>query len=566
MLQPPLSIWSANGLPGHAGDVHAVLRGLLALLCLTSTVAYAQEPRLPKLAVLELSVEGNAIKLDDATGLTDVYRSQLAKSTADAVRFISKEKVFEILKSVEKVAATCTADCEIQTAREIGADYVATGSIALVGKKTVLVLEIKRSQDGAVMASENVTALPDELLDRVRPLADTLAKGFLGRLSQLAAQQPRPDQVRQGESAAWQAERDDTTLVAFTSEPPGASVEIDGRALCTTPCKKPVALGKHNVRMSKEHFAIRQDTVNVTMRAVVSWPLQSTLGTLLVDPGEPGLTIQIDGEMAGKTPLSAEVEAGRHSVELVSPCHAPASADVTVKAGERKTVSFKAQPLMGGLRVSVTDQNGDGVDGEVLLDGKPVGATHQALTVSTCGQLVVVRVDGVEIWRKNVQLRAKETVRLDAEVRIAVAEKSVARAPEVIPEREAVVRAPLRSENVEASPVFFRQLPPRTAAGWTLGLGIAATAAGLGTFIYGVVEASAYRTALNYDGSVVRGDLTFAEASARVNAIRSHQIIGGVIAGGGAIATAIGAVLFARGGDSVAISPSLNGIQLSGWF
>ena len=87
--------------------------------------------------------------VDGAVVLTDIVRTRVVTSAGGALRVLSKEKVFEILQQSGKAAASCTADCQIQTAREVGAEYIVTGTIAKAGGQLVMTLEAKRSRDGA---------------------------------------------------------------------------------------------------------------------------------------------------------------------------------------------------------------------------------------------------------------------------------------------------------------------------------------------------------------------------------------------------------------------------------
>ena len=96
---------------------------VLLLTCLPLSLD-AEAPAAPKVVVLELRPENKAIALDSAVVVTDIVRTRLVIDAGSALRVLSKEKVFEILQQSGKSAASCTADCQIQTAREVGADGV----------------------------------------------------------------------------------------------------------------------------------------------------------------------------------------------------------------------------------------------------------------------------------------------------------------------------------------------------------------------------------------------------------------------------------------------------------
>ena len=151
------------------------------LLALAPRPAHTQEPRVPFLAVLEFRVENKVVPLDTAATLANLVRSRVVHAAGGTLKLISREQVFEILSKANKSATQCTAECEVQTAREIGADYVLTGSISPLGDKAVLVLDVKKAKDGVTMASASAKALAkalDEKLDGVirELMADLLPK------------------------------------------------------------------------------------------------------------------------------------------------------------------------------------------------------------------------------------------------------------------------------------------------------------------------------------------------------------------------------------------------------
>ena len=169
---------------------------VLLLTCLPLSLD-AEAPAAPKVVVLELRPENKAIALDSAVVVTDIVRTRLVIDAGSALRVLSKEKVFEILQQSGKSAASCTADCQIQTAREVGAEYIVTGTIAKAGKRLVMTLEAKRSRDGAVLAAAQVMA-PDEdaLMGATAKGADELVADLLKKLAPDAAKADEKPSVR----------------------------------------------------------------------------------------------------------------------------------------------------------------------------------------------------------------------------------------------------------------------------------------------------------------------------------------------------------------------------------
>ena len=169
---------------------------VLLLACIPLTLG-AEAPPAPKVVVLELRPENKAIALDSAVVLTDIVRTRVVTSAGGALRVLSKEKVFEILQQSGKAAASCTADCQIQTAREVGAEYIVTGTIAKAGGQLVMTLEAKRSRDGAVLAAAQVMEENEKTLMKATGKgADELVADLLRKLAPEAAKNHDKPNVR----------------------------------------------------------------------------------------------------------------------------------------------------------------------------------------------------------------------------------------------------------------------------------------------------------------------------------------------------------------------------------
>ncbi len=139
--------------------------------------ATAQPRGRTKLAVLVL--EGRAMSTDEALALTDIFRARLTRNLQGVVDVVSKEKMFEILQSAGKRAQECTSDCQIETARIIGSEFVATATVSAVGSSFSVVAQVKRTRDGTSLAAQDVLVKSkDAIVDGVTGAADKLAADF----------------------------------------------------------------------------------------------------------------------------------------------------------------------------------------------------------------------------------------------------------------------------------------------------------------------------------------------------------------------------------------------------
>lgn len=145
----------------------------------------SRDGHVPLIGVLNLQVAGGSLKVDEAMGLTDVIRARLTRALGAGAKMLSREKVNEILQKSGKSGEQCTGECEVETGRVIGAEFVVTGHVASAGGRILLVVEIKRTRDGASVVAEDVTVkTAQQLVDDAPALVEKLAAEFAAAMSQ----------------------------------------------------------------------------------------------------------------------------------------------------------------------------------------------------------------------------------------------------------------------------------------------------------------------------------------------------------------------------------------------
>jgi len=171
-------------------------------------------------------------------------------------------------------------------------------------------------------------------------------------------------------------------LLSIDSEPPGASVTVDGKALGKTPLRDlPLQEGEHHLLLEEaRHLPLEQSLV-VTGRNVrqqLQLQLAPAWAQVTVDSLPPGARILVDGEAAGQTPATLEVLQGEHQLTLQLPSYADWQQTLNIKAGvdqDLGRVSLQSAP--GVLELS-SDPSG----ANVTLDGDFQGQTPLTLQVS----------------------------------------------------------------------------------------------------------------------------------------------------------------------------------------
>jgi len=109
-----------------------------------------------RLAVLEFS--GRSLEADVLGAFSDAVRGGAVDGlSAGDIKVMTRENMMTLLRDMGK--SECSeGDCEVETARNIGADFVISGSVVRVEDSYVVVLKLHETHQGTLLASETVQA------------------------------------------------------------------------------------------------------------------------------------------------------------------------------------------------------------------------------------------------------------------------------------------------------------------------------------------------------------------------------------------------------------------------
>jgi TolB-like protein len=110
----------------------------------------AAEP--PKIAILEFDI---AKGLDiDRIYFSDKVRG-VVRERAPNLFVRTRESVQTILAASSKVLADCDDECEVETGRKLGANYVVSGRLTKVGSRVALTMRLFNTGDAQLLASNS---------------------------------------------------------------------------------------------------------------------------------------------------------------------------------------------------------------------------------------------------------------------------------------------------------------------------------------------------------------------------------------------------------------------------
>ena len=192
--------------------------------------------------------------------------------------------------------------------------------------------------------------------------------------------------------------------ISFTSQPPGATVEVSGSRIGTTPLTANLMEGSHTFTlMLKGHKPYRSRLAVVTGEAqtLPNARLPVADGLLTVESNPPGATVTVDGVYGGETPLTVDLEPGvAHEVEVSRAGYETQTQQARIESGSEETLSIELAPLLGELEVVCDPPNA-----VLYVNGEAHGAANQTLSLIALPQQIEVRKGGYETFTTTLTPR-----------------------------------------------------------------------------------------------------------------------------------------------------------------
>ena len=295
-----------------------------------------------------------------------------ALDTLDSLQWsiITRENMMQILDDMGKDLDCVSGSCEVEVARNIGADVVISGMLSQVDDVYLLSLKLHDSGSGKLLAMETVQA--KEKVDLVEKTftasGELLVKGLNLEL--------------------------ESELVWLTvTTKPTAALFLDGERICEkTPCRRQVQTGTHEMRLESKSFMPLTETIEVNEKMEITRNLEYSKAQLQVE-GLEGMMLHLDGEPWGKAPIWAQVEAGEHEITIEDPCFEGKTVKFSVQEGESRSIWMNASPIETRLRVEALDSAGRVKKAEVYLRNTLVGSSAEVLNVPLCTKGSEFRVE-----------------------------------------------------------------------------------------------------------------------------------------------------------------------------
>lgn len=149
------------------------------------------------------------------------------------------------------------------------------------------------------------------------------------------------------------------TQLSVTSEPAGATVELDGTKLGVTPWTGPVKAGPHQLAVVLDGYRDGVEQLTLAPRALTSrsFTLEAKTAAVYIETKPQGAEVEVDGVKRGLTPVTVSLLQGKHVVTLRRAGFEPLRAENVVSSA--KPVTWKwdlAVAPDGGSRAAPAPQ------------------------------------------------------------------------------------------------------------------------------------------------------------------------------------------------------------------
>jgi hypothetical protein len=390
----------------------------LTLLILLPTSANAA--RLAVLEINDLDIEQKVLaQISD--GLREGALDTIRGSDAD-ITVMTRESMNVMLNDMGIDPTCIEGECEVETARNIGADYVISATILKLEGVWLLSAKLHESKGGDLLATDRArsTSLLT-LIDATPAVAGSLLSQGLGLYASSPATAPVTSVTEGkfgGSSQMMSSKRSISSIITFESTPSGAVVMVDGKLVCSeTPCSKQVSAGSHLVSMQAEQHHAAEETVTISGDETVSLYLEPAFAVLRITTIPDSLPITINGKQMGVGKIDERFKPGVYEAAVNTPCYQLTGERVVLNEGNRRVLTITPPIREAGLEVSVVDHTGNALRATVYADGVKVGSAPGQVIVPLCSKEIRVKTAaGLQNTQAPPKLREGEYVPLNVAI------------------------------------------------------------------------------------------------------------------------------------------------------
>ena len=194
--------------------------------------------------------------------------------------------------------------------------------------------------------------------------------------------------------------------VQISSNPPGATVTVEGEVLGRTPLNAELIQGDRVVQLSMPQHKTTEVPVAVTAgvdQRLAPVDLSAADGLLRLTSTPQGASVTVNGEFRGQTPLELELSSGsRHELRFFKDGYSAVQRTIDIGAGIERDMAVDLTAVFGRVRITSSPEKA-----QVFIDGKLAGNSGRTFTLPARSHNIVVRKNGYEDYQTTVVPSAK---------------------------------------------------------------------------------------------------------------------------------------------------------------
>lgn len=192
--------------------------------------------------------------------------------------------------------------------------------------------------------------------------------------------------------------------VTLASDPPGATVLVDGVEAGVTPAAVDIDAGEREIELRLSGFNAWRTQVLVNANQPLALPdvkLTKADGRVEIVSTPSEATVSIDDEFRGRTPITVRLTPERpHKLTLTKPGYDTVTRELSVAADSGRRVQVELTAQYGDVEVSSEPSSA-----EIWVDGQRQGLTPSKLTLTAVQHLIEVKHPGYAVGRVELTPR-----------------------------------------------------------------------------------------------------------------------------------------------------------------
>jgi formylglycine-generating enzyme required for sulfatase activity len=196
----------------------------------------------------------------------------------------------------------------------------------------------------------------------------------------------------------------DWGVVSLRTDPPGATILVDGAVAGTTPADVEIASGEHEIEALLAGYNAWRSRIVVAANQPQPLPdvtLALADGRLEIASSPSEASVSVDGEFRGRTPIALKLSPGRaHRVALSKPGYETIARELSVAADSGRRLQIDLPAQYGEIAIASTPPGA-----EIWVDGQERGTTPATLALTAVSHGIELRLLGYAAERAELTPR-----------------------------------------------------------------------------------------------------------------------------------------------------------------